>query len=106
MTTLTFVEKKARNFDSDGYAVIVGPGYTTKVLKRYAKDDAKPYARWFVAQDLGMGFGYGDTYVADIVSMSAQLRSVDGREPTDGEQEEFTALKRAMSEQDGGIRIF
>lgn len=106
-TTLDFIGKKAKDLkDPNGYAVITGPGYRTVVLKRWSKDDAKPYARWLVAQDLGLGPGYGDTYVSDIVSIAAQLVSVDGETPTAEQQEQFTALKVALSQQDGGIRVF
>ena len=109
VATLSFIERKMKGDltpDNQGYAVFQGNGFRAVALKRYAKDDAKPYARWFVAQDLGMGPSYGDTYVSDIVSLSAELVTVDGREPTGDEQGEFFELKRALSQREGGVRIF
>lgn len=45
-------------------------GWTWKVLKAYAADPNKPYARWFTAVSSPFtygGYDMGDTYVADVV---------------------------------------
>ena len=107
MATLSFIGKKRRKTDEgeEAYATIYGRGYQALVLKRYAADDAKLYARWYVKQDLGMGYSEGDTYVTDLVSIGALLAGVDGREPTAAEQTEFTALKEALAKTPGGVRI-
>ena len=43
--------------------------WTWKVLKKWQKDDNKPYARWFCAVSSPMthgGYDLGDVYVTDI----------------------------------------
>ena len=106
VAALTFVEKKARPIGGTAYAVVIGGnGWKYEVLKRYAKDDAADYARWFVNVH-GFATEAGDTYVSDIVSIAATLTEVDGREPTDDEQAEWTELKKALSVKPGGVSIF
>lgn len=47
----------------DPYMVFSGPFGDTEVLKSWQGNDAKPYARWFVAVNGDMG----DSYVSEIV---------------------------------------
>lgn len=105
MATLNFIEKKSRK-PGDAYAVIIGGnGWKYEVLKRWSKDDAADYARWFVNVH-GFATEMGDTYVADILSIAAKLTKVEGREPTADEQEQYTALQKALSRKPGGISVF
>ena len=117
MVNLGFIGKKARkiNDGEESYATIIGGnGWKYEVIKKYKNDDASDYARWFVNVH-GDFTEMGDTYVADIVSMSARLVSVDGRDATAAELADFANLKSALyfanlksalSRKPGGIRIF
>ena len=59
---------KTRTTD-DPYMIFSGPFGDTKVLKAYAGDDTKDFARWFVACNGDMG----DTYVRDVVNYGTLL---------------------------------
>ena len=100
MATLEFVEKKRRN-PGEAYAVVVDSyGWKYDVLKRYAKDDGKQYARWLVYVSGAAPFAEeGDTYVADVVSEGGRLTEVEGREPTDDEWSAFAAVLEAVAAQ-------
>ena len=100
MATLDFVEKKRRN-PGEAYAVVVDSyGWKHEVLKRYAKDDGKQYARWLVSASGAAPFPEeGDTYVADVVGNGGRLTEVDGREPTDDEWSAFAAVLEAVATQ-------
>ena len=105
MTTLDFVGKKSRQ-PGDAYAVVIGSnGWRYEILKRYANDDAKLFARWFVNVH-GVAEEMGDTYVKDIVSLGATLVVVEGDPATDGQVQQFVALQEALSRQPGGVLIF
>ena len=64
---------RSRKPDDKPYLTFVSPGddgWTWRVLKAYARDDSKPFARWFCAVSSPMthgGFDLGDTYVVDVV---------------------------------------
>ena len=76
------------------------------IIKRYADDDIKPYARWFVGADLGMTYGsreYGDTYVRDVVSYSPTLYEVGGREPTNDERREYQLFRERVMAGPAGV---
>ena len=104
-TTLDFVGKKSRK-PGEAYAVVIGAnGWRYEILKRYANDDAKPYARWLVNVH-GVAEEMGDTYVKDIVSLGATLVVVEGDPATDGQVQQFVALQEALSQQPGGILVF
>lgn len=108
MTNLGFIGKKARkiNDGEEPYATIIGGnGWKYEVIKKYANDDAKAYARWLVNVH-GYFTEMGDTYVADVVSLAARLDLVDGHIPTDEQRSEFYDLKRALSRKPGGISVF
>jgi hypothetical protein len=49
-----------------------GPFGDSKVLKSWQGDDAKPYARWFMA----INGDLGDTYVSEVVSYG-RLKYID-----------------------------
>lgn len=104
VTTLEFIEKKSRDPGS-AYCEISNGSWRWEVLKRYSTDDAKQYARW-LCNVHGVATEMGDVYVGDVVSIAAQLTSVDGREPTESDVEAFTELQKALSERPGGINIF
>jgi len=102
MLNLEFIGKKARDKDSP-YAEFTGFMFggpaTWKVLKKYANDDSKQYARWFmVVTTVATGNlgDMGDTYVSDVLSGADHLVRVDGREPTEAEQTQVTELLRAI----------
>jgi hypothetical protein len=61
---------KTRSF-TDPYLIINARDWEWRVLRAYAKDPDKPYARWFCAVTTPYTFGshdLGDTYIADIIS--------------------------------------
>ncbi len=97
MATLEFVEKKRRN-PGEAYAVVVDNyGWQYDVLKRYAKDDSRPGARWLVYASGAAPFPEeGDNYVHTVVN-GAKLTQVDGREPTVAEQAAFAMVQAAAT---------
>jgi len=107
------IQKKSRPIDGTPYAVIIGGAFKWKVLKTYQNDDAKQYARWFLATSSPYTHGedeLGDGYVQDVVfPLTNQLVEVDGREPTAEDQQWFTTLQReiqtARSEVGESVRI-
>ena len=97
------IQKKSRPIDGTPYAVIKGGSFTWKVLKTYQNDEAKQYARWFLATSSPMTFGedeLGDGYVADVVfPLTNLLVEVDGRTPTVEDQQWFSDLQKSIMEE-------
>lgn len=92
--------KKTADVDSP-QAVFAGAGgsWEYRVLKTWQNDDAKPYARWFMAVKSPMTWGsfdVGDTYVRDVV-LNAELVQVGGREPTLAELDEVAELRELVA---------
>jgi len=108
MINLEFIGKKARPNDGTPYAEFTGFMFggpaNWKVLKKYANDDSKQYARWFM-QVTTVATGplgdMGDTYVADVLA-GAELAQVEGREPTQEELDQITELRVAIAKQPAG----
>ena len=102
MLNLEFIGKKSRDQDSP-YAEFIGHMFggpaNWKVLKKYANDDSKQYARWFMVVTTvatgGLG-DMGDTYVSDVLQ-GAELSQVDGREPTQKELDQITELRTVIA---------
>lgn len=96
------VQKKSRPADGTPYAVVIGGPFKWKVLKTYQNDDAKKYARWFLATSSPYTFGsdeLGDGYVEDVVfPLTNQLVEVDGHEPTAEDQQWFGDLQKSIQE--------
>ena len=90
--------RKSRPMDMSmpPHAIFKAPGYECRVFKANQKNHTKAYASWFCGVDLGIfgpvgeNFGYGDTYVADVIG---ELVEVDGREPTDQEIREWAEIQ-------------
>lgn len=59
---------KTRKADAP-YLIVEGGGFKYKVLRAYAMDPDKAYARWFLATSSPYTYGedeYGDGYIADV----------------------------------------
>ena len=103
MINLEFLGKKVRDQDTP-YAEFTGQMFggpaNWKVLKKYANDDSKQYARWLMLVTTvatgGLG-DMGDTYVADVL-VGAELAQVDGREPTQDELDQITELRAVIAQ--------
>ncbi len=102
MINLEFLGKKTRDQDSP-YAEFTGHMFggpaNWRVLKKYANDDSKQYARWFMVVTTaatGSLGDMGDTYVSDVLQGADYLVRVDGREPTEAEETQVTELLSAI----------
>ena len=82
----------------DPQAVFSGGDFEYRVLKTYQNDDAKPFARWFLATRSPFTYGsfeLGDGYVRDVV-LHASLVEVDGRIPTADELTSINDLRGVL----------
>jgi hypothetical protein len=61
---------------NDPYEVYRAGGWEWRVLKKWAADDLKPYARWFCAVKSPFtfdGYDMGDTYAADVLNNAVKV---------------------------------
>ncbi len=105
MINVEYIGKKARKSEKTPYAEFTGFMFggpaVYKVLKKYANDDSKQFARWLIEATTPATHGFGemgDTYVTDVINYF-ELAQVEGRPPTQEELDQIQDLRKATAGQ-------
>ena len=103
MINVEYIGKKARKPTEVAYAEFTGFMFggpaVYRVLKKYANDDSKQYARWLIEATTPAANGeMGDTYVTDVID-NFELAMVEGRPPTQEELDQIRDLRAATAGQ-------